>query len=231
LFSFQEEIETIQGEDEEKPRHKDLTEYLGTQNTRFHPYSITDRAACTYEDSMNLSDYYGVPLVESNKSFRFKLSRPIRDASSSTSDLTLHDETKVYFQISGRDLIPSHSLILYLHGKTFKPEEITQMLSPISNKWLFENNNRLYKGLRVPQHSDFTEDMVNKIACTFIREVDYWEFDGARDESGLLYPQDWKLLKHRKRENELRRLVEKVVENYFWSMFNNGDVLHLDLAA
>jgi hypothetical protein len=193
---------------------------------------MMDISGSTFEDPINLSDYYGVPFIEPDKGFRIP-STPVDfniDGSSEAGDFD-YDTTQNNFKAPRRFLPPAHSLILYLVGKTLNITTIVSLLSYVDRDWLLRHQGRWYKGLRVPELPDFSDEMVNKITRTYRREIEYWEMDGATDERGLVYSEASKFLKKMKREAEIKKLVEKVVENHFWWRCRNGEVLHLDLCV
>lgn len=184
---------------------------------------MMDVAGSTFEDPINLSDYYDIPLIEPDKTYRVaEVEPPIELDEDSSSDGDPYQTTQNTFKSPRRYLPPSHYLILFLHGKSYPLGAIVGILSDIDPKWLFQNQNQCFKNLRVPELPDFSDELVEKIKREYKRDIEYWEFDGARDEHGRVYSTSWKFLKRRKAERELIRLVEKVVENHFWWRCGNG---------
>lgn len=193
---------------------------------------MMDITGSTFEDPINLSDYYGIPLIEPDKTYRIaEVEPPVELEEDCSSHDGLYDTTQNTFKSPRRYLPPSHCLILFLHGKGYSLDAMIGVLSDIDSKWLFQNQNRCCKTLRVPELTDFNDELVDKIKCEYKREIEYWEFDGARDEQGRVYTASWKVLKRRKAERELIRLVERVVENHFWWRCENGEVRHKDMSV
>jgi hypothetical protein len=73
---------------------------------------------------------------------------------------------------------------------------IVAILSDLIQEWVIDYEapdtpDRTFKGLFVPELPDFTDDLVNQIIKGYRRDLAAWEIEGATDEWGLAYGQDW----------------------------------------
>lgn len=131
-----------------------------------------------------------------------------------------------------RSQLPGQAIILHLLYSGHRLNNVAKLLGPLEKKFLYESESRWWKGYRVPQHTQLTETILEKVVEIARAEREWWE--EVHDRDGLLegkeMPKDQGVAHRRMRERMLKRFAKKSVENYLWWRLR-GETIHRDVKS
>ena len=226
-------------EAEYKYMHKDLRKLLGPYKG-FHVALGTASRPEIFDQRDNLSDYYGMPLVETGRNHKFELiglvnlveqeyqrvgaedggdygyeNRDPDEVDSASSD---YDQT-MNVLCRPRSQLPGQALMIYLLYSGFSIDDMAKILRGVDETFLYESESRWWKGYRIPQHTQFTELIAEKTISITPAEKEWWEEEFDPEWSlyaGTKIPDGMKIMKYRMRERKLKYFAMAAVENYLW---------------
>ena len=151
--------------------HKDLARHLGIRKAGLQILGTQGPSNFDVED--NLSDYYGMPILESPEQYksnykvnddkpevgdgisviqtserRFNVFHFDENVSSDESDGALGN---IFYPVHSES--PGESLVLYLHGKGMSLDNVSDILGPLDNKWVYKWSSRWWNGFRIPDRT------------------------------------------------------------------------------
>jgi hypothetical protein len=226
-------------EAEYKYIHKDLRKLLGPYKG-FHVAPGTASKPEIFDQPENLSDYYGMPLVETGRNHKFELiglvnlveqeyqragaegsgdygyeNRDPDEVDSASSD---YDQT-LNVLCRPRSQLPGQALMIYLLYSGFSIDDMAKVLRGVDETFLYESDSRWWKGYRIPQHTQFTELIAEKTISITPAAKEWWEEEFDPEWSlyaGKKIPEGMKIMKYRMRARKLKYFAMAAVENYLW---------------
>jgi hypothetical protein len=157
----------------------------------------------------NLSDYYGMPLIEPGHNPKYEvgsrnkaeiersLARNVdpdgrghyeaRDMDQSFLDPNYEPRKKHTFR--ARPQCPGQAMILYLMYKMggYAPNYVANLITRCDAKLIYENDNLYWNGYRIPQHTELTDIIIDKIIQIAPAPKESWQ--EKSDALGLIPPQ------------------------------------------
>jgi hypothetical protein len=170
------------------------------------------------------SDYYRVPLFGVQDSSKRDVN-PREYIPIPWSTIKLEDHPPIDSLAVPRHQTPAGALIIYLYSRGMDVRSIGEKLGGLDKDFLYKNESRWWKGIRIPEHLDFDEKIVEKVMEIAKGEPEEWELEGEGRER---LPPAYREIKTRIRARETRRYAAKVVENYWFWRFRRY-TLHLDI--
>ena len=215
-------------------RHKYLADTLGLPHADYHVVGPIKEEDPLYEHADNLSDIYGVPLIEDPATLITDKTHPTpwdfpriegQAYSITTEESSDYDQEDNNF-FPPKIQVPSQAMILYLRGKGKSFRAIRELMRDVDPKFLYESESRWWNRERIADLPDFNDGMVEKVLSIAKAPKEEWE--SHFDANGKEFPEDFRAIKRRQRETALHRLCKQSLENYFyWRM--KGIVPHQDI--
>jgi hypothetical protein len=213
----------------QQQNHKHRVQKDGLPHSDFHIVGGKNTTGSLYEHADNLSDYYGMPLIEDPASL-------IRDSIKITPWSHVDDETITlasnvssnYDQeennfCKAKDQVPAQAMLLFLRGQGKSFKCIAKLMSGLDDTFLYKNQSRWWNGERISDLPDFDNQMVVKVLA--IAKAPRKDWEGEFDMVGKRYSENYRILKRRMRERKVEGLCTRSLENYFWWRCR-GEVVH-----
>lgn len=222
---------------EHKYLHKDLRNLLGPY-TGFH---IAPGTGCAkiFERTNNRSAYYGMPLIEKGRHHKRELVGFVNMIDQEFERFTAMENGEYEIEDEGEDFdsnassdydqtqnvlhrprsqLAGQALIQYLLFSGHSIDNVAKLLAPLDKKFLYESESRWWRNCRVPQHTQLTDKIVEKVLEVAKADKEWWGEE--KDKDGLMkgkrMPKEQVLLQMRQREKGVKVLAKKSVENYLW---------------
>jgi hypothetical protein len=226
------EYKTIAEVVAENKRHQGLRSH-GIQVLAIDPAKM-------YESEDNHSDYYGMPVIESPNAFtawetdlelaesKYKKDKKrkahkvkINTTYDNSDDEDPKDKPNEFYPMHSQ--IASHSLILHLAGRGNSGAMIGTLLGPLHETFIFRSESRYFRGLRIPEHWQFTPSSFATVMqhC----KMDFQKWQRERDELGKI-PQELRDCMMRRRKRVCTYLAKDVFENYLYWRCMRGQRYH-----
>jgi hypothetical protein len=225
-------LEELEEENERQPKHKDLVKYLGLESDSLH---IMKEPTCSYIDPANLSDYYRVPIINTDDDLLEELEDlkipswegPEADADHNPRDYDRPARTD--FMPAPRAHKPSHNIVLYLWNRGYSNFEIASMIQPLDPNFLYNFSGWVWKGLFIPEYFEMTDEKIGKLKELAPAPIREWEMLGEMDGHGEEFTTTYKNLRNRQQTRNLMIFVEKIIGNHFSYRIRRGYIAYPEI--
>ena len=201
----------------------------------------------------NLSDYYGMPLIEIGRNRKWEelgfvnlAEAEFLRAMAEKTDGADYGYANRYAHEDGsrspsdsddgwvpnvlnrpRAQLPGQALMIYLNYSGLGNEMMPRLCGRLNEKFLYEHESRWWNGYRIPQHTQLTYTIAEKVLAIAKAPKQWWEEE--RDRTGYI-PEHMEEVQSRIRARAVARFAVQVVENYFWWRLL-GETLHKEVRS
>ena len=212
-------LEELEEEYEIPPKHKDLIKYLGLESNSLH---IMKDPTHAYDDPANLSDYYKISVNCSDEDLLEELEDlkiPRWEGPEADPDYNPRDydrPARTDWMQPPRTHKPSHSIILWLWSRGHSHHKIVQTIQLLDPSFLHDFSGHVWKGLFIPEYTEMTDGIIEKLRVLAPAPLHEWEVPGALDRHGKEFTDTYKDLRNQQCIDNLMKFTERVITNHFF---------------